>query len=281
MAVVTFYSHDSKETGQSLSVAAIATHIAIAHNYKVLIVSTSFNELTLENCFWEYSKIRQTSAVKDNNGPSIGLESGVEGLLKVLASNRTSNEIVKNYARIVLKDRLDVLLAPETKSYQEYINLTPNYTNIIKIADRYYDLVIVDLSKKMPRKDIQAVLEMSDVVMMNLVQRLETINNFIRLREANDFYKKRNVMLNIGRYDQFSKYNNKNVTRYMKERQELSVVPYNTLFLEACGEGTIIDFFLRLRNVVDDTDKNIIFEKLVAEADNNIIYKLQELQMKL
>jgi len=31
MAVVTFYSHDSKETGQSLSVAAIATHIAIAH----------------------------------------------------------------------------------------------------------------------------------------------------------------------------------------------------------------------------------------------------------
>lgn len=281
MAVVTFYSHDSKETGQSLSVAAIATHIAIADNYKVLIVSTSFNELTLENCFWEYAKIRQTSVVQSNSNPNVGLESGVEGLLKVLASNRTSNEIVKNYSRIVLKDRLDVLLAPETKSYQEYMAIAPNYANIIKIADRYYDLVIVDLSKKMPRKDIQSILEISDIVMMNLVQRLETINNFIRLREANDFYKKRNVMLNIGRYDQFSKYNNKNITRYMKERQELSVVPYNTLFLEACSEGTIIDFFLRLRNVVDDTDKNIIFEQAVAEADNNIIYKLQELQMKL
>lgn len=281
MAVVTFYSHDSKETGQSLSVAAIATHIAIAHNYKVLIVSTSFNELTLENCFWEYAKIRQTSVVQSNSNQSVGLESGVEGLLKVLASNRTSNEIVKNYSRIVLKDRLDVLLAPETKSYQEYMAIAPNYANIIKIADRYYDLVIVDLSKKMPRKDIQSILEISDIVMMNLVQRLETINNFIRLREANDFYKKRNVMLNIGRYDQFSKYNNKNITRYMKERQELSVVPYNTLFLEACSEGTIIDFFLRLRNVVDDTDKNVTFEKLVAVADNNIIYKLQELQMKL
>jgi len=281
MAVITFYSNDGKETGQSLSVAAIATHIAITHNYKVLIVSTSFNELTLENCFWEYAKIRQTSVVQSNSNPNVGLESGVEGLLKVLASNRTSNEIVKNYSRIVLKDRLDVLLAPETKSYQEYMAIAPNYANIIKIADRYYDLVIVDLSKKMPRKDIQSILEISDIVMMNLVQRLETINNFIRLREANDFYKKRNVMLNIGRYDQFSKYNNKNITRYMKERQELSVVPYNTLFLEACSEGTIIDFFLRLRNVVDDTDKNIIFEQAVAEADNNIIYKLQELQMKL
>lgn len=280
MAVVTFYSHDSKETGQSLSVAAIATHIAIAHNYKVLIVSTSFNELTLENCFWEYGKIRQTSVVTNNN-PSVGLESGVEGLIKVLASNRTSNEIVKNYARIVLKDRLDVLLAPETKSYQEYIELTQNYSNIIKIADRYYDLVLVDLSKKMPKKDIQSILEVSDIVMMNLVQRLETINNFIRLREANDFYKKRNVMLNIGRYDEFSKYNNKNITRYMKERQQLSVVPYNTLFFEACSEGTIIDFFLRIRNIIDETDKNVTFEQAVAVADSNIIYKLQELQMKL
>lgn len=281
MAVVTFYSNDSKETGQSLSAAAIATHIAIAHNYKVLIVSTSFNELTLENCFWEYAKIRQTSVVKDNISPSIGLDSGIEGLLKVLASNRTSNEIVKSYSRIVLKDRLDVLLAPTTTSYQEYMRITPNYANIIKEANRYYDLVIVDLSKKMPRQDIQSILEMSDVVMVNLVQRLETINNFIRLREASDFYKKRNVMLLLGRYDRFSKYNSNNITRYMKEKKELSVVPYNTLFFEACSEGTIVDFFLRLRNVVDDTDKNIIFEKSVAEADNNIIYKLQELQMKL
>ena len=243
MAVVTFYSHDSKETGQSLSVAAIATHIAIAHNYKVLIVSTSFNELTLENCFWEYAKIRQTSVVQDNNSPSVGLDSGIEGLLKVLASNRTSNEIVKNYSRIVLKDRLDVLLAPATTSYQEYMGITQNYANIIKTADRYYDLVLVDLSKKMPKKDIQSILEMSDVVMVNLVQRLETINNFIRLREANDFYRKRNVMLVLGRYDRFSKYNSKNITRYMKEKKELSVVPYNTLFFEACSEGTIVDFF--------------------------------------
>ncbi len=281
MAVITFYSNDSKETGQSLSVAAIATHIAIAHNYKVLIISTSFNDLTLENCFWEYGKIRQTSAVQANNSPSIGLDAGIEGLLKVLASNRTSNEIVKNYSRIVLKDRLDILLAPETTSYQEYMEITPNYSNIIKTADRYYDLVLVDLSKKMPKKDIQSVLEMSDVVMVNLVQRLRTINDFIRLREANDFYQKRNVMLLLGKYDKFSKYNNKNITRYMREKKELSVVPYNTLFFEACSEGTIIDFFLRLRNIADDTDKNVIFEKALEEADNNIIFKLQELQMKL
>ncbi|MCI9084741.1 MAG: hypothetical protein HFH46_03925 [Bacilli bacterium] len=280
MAIITFYSNDSKETGQSLSVAAIATHMAMNHNYKILVVSTSFNELTLENCFWEYNKIRPTGVIKDNS-QSVGLDSGIEGLLRVLASNRTSNEIVKNYSRIVLKDRLDVLLSPATRSYQEYMTITPNYSSILTVANRYYDIVIVDLSKKMPKQDINSILELSDVVMVNLVQRLNVLNDFIRLREANDFYKKRNVMLLLGRYDAFSKYNNKNITRYMKERKELSAVPYNTLFFEACTEGTIIDYFLRLKSITDETDKNLAFEKVLAEADNNIMYKLQELQMKL
>jgi len=280
MAIVTFYSNDSKETGQSLSVAAIATRMAIAHNYKILVVSTSFNDLTLENCFWEYNKIRPTGAIKDNS-QSIGLESGIEGLLKVLASNRTSTEIVKNYSRIVLKDRLDVLLSPVAKTYQEYAEVTTNYSNILTIANRYYDLVFVDLSKKMPKQDISSILELSDIVMVNLVQRLKTINDFIKIREESDFYKKRNVMLAIGRYDEISKYNNKNITRYMKEKKELSTVPYNTLYAEACSEGAIIDYFLKIRNITDETDKNVLFEKALEQTGSNIIYKLQELQMKL
>ena len=43
MAIITFKSNEIKETGQTLSVAAVATQIAIEHNYKVLLVSTNFN----------------------------------------------------------------------------------------------------------------------------------------------------------------------------------------------------------------------------------------------
>ena len=280
MAVITFYSNETKETGQTLSVAAIATHMAIEHNYKILIISTGFNDLTLENCFWEYDKIRPVSAFKAD-GKSVGLESGIEGLIKVLASNRTSNEIVKNYSRIVLRDRLDVLLSPKTQSYQEYATITQYYQEILSVANRYYDLIFIDLSKKMPKQDVANILQTSDVVVINLTQRLKTINDFVELRESNDFYRRKNVMLAIGRYDPFSKYNNKNITRYLKEKKGLSVVPYNTLFFEACSEGTIIDFFLKVRNITDETDRNINFVKEVKEADNNIIFKLQELQMKI
>lgn len=132
MAIITFCSNEIKETGQTLSLAAIAAYMAIEHNYKILIVSTSFNELTLENCFWEYEKIRPTGLIKKDE--KVGIESGIEGLVKALKSNRTSNEIIKNYSRIVLRDRLDVLISPATKSYQEYSEIAENYVDILQTA---------------------------------------------------------------------------------------------------------------------------------------------------
>ena len=279
MAIVTFCSNEIKETGQTLSLAAVATYMAIEHNYKMLIISTDFNDLSLENCFWEYDKIRTNGAIKSDQ--NIGIESGIEGLIKALNSNRTSNEIIRNYSRIVLRDRLDVLLTPATKLYQEYAEITGNYVDILQIAKRYYDLIFVDLSKKMPRKDAAAILKLSDIVVINMTQRLKTINDFMTLRQANDFYQRKNVMLLMGRYDKNSKYNTKNVTRYLKEKKTVSAVPYNTLFLEACSEGGIIEFILKAKNVEDETDTNNIFIKELKTVDENIIFKLQELQMKI
>lgn len=281
MAIITFCSNETKETGQTLSLAAIASFMAIEHNYKILVVSTNFNDLSLENCFWEYSKIRPTGAIKVDGQKNIGLESGIEGLIKVLNSNRTSTETVKNYSRIVLRDRLDVFLSPVTKSYQEYAQITPYYTNILQIANRYYDLIFVDLSKKMPKQDANDILQLSDIVVVNLTQRLKTINDFMQLRESNEFYQRKNVMLAIGRFDRFSKYNSKNITRYLKEKKLISVIPYNTLFFEACSEGTVIDFLLKIKNITDESDRNNSFIKEIQAIDNSIIFKLQELQMKM
>ena len=278
MAIITFCSNETKETGQTMSLAATAAYMAIEHNYKILVISTDFNDLSLENCFWEYDKIRKASTIKEDE--KVGIESGIEGLIKALISNRTSNEIIRNYSRIVLKDRLDILLAPTTKVYQEYIQIAESYTDILQVAKRYYDLIFVDLSKKMPRKVAAEILKLSDILVINMTQRLKTINDFMELRETNDFYQRKNVMLLMGRYDKNSKYNIKNVTRYLKEKKMISVVPYNTLYLEAASEGGIIEFMLKAKNVTDELDSNNIFIKELKKLDENIIFKLQELQMK-
>lgn len=280
MAVITFCSNEIKETGQTLSMAAIASYMAIEHNYKILMISTGFNDLTLENCFWEYNKIRSTGGVLKQDVGTIGLVSGVEGLIKALNTNRTNTEIVRNYSKIVLKNRLDVLLSPNTRSYQEYVEIAKYYTEILQTANKFYDFVFVDLSKRMPLKEVTEILQTSDIIVMNLTQRLRTIDDFIALRENSEFYRRKNIILNIGRYDKFSKYNDKNITKYLREKQQVSVVPYNTLFFEACSEGTVIDLLLKLRSITDDTDRNVMFVKELKNLDNNIIVKMQELQMK-
>ena len=277
MAIITFKSNELKETGQTLSISAIATQMAIEHNRKILLVSTSFKDQTLENCFWEVGK------TADNNftqGASIGVESGIEGLMRVLASNKTSPEIIKNYSKIILRDRLDVLPSPKTQQYNEYEEIALRYPEVLKIASMYYDMILVDLSKRMSPQCEKQIIEMSDIVVTSMTQRLKSIDDFAELRERDEFYKRKNIMLLIGRYDNYSKYNIKNITRYLREKNNVSVVPYNTLYFEACSEGKIIDFFLSLKTV-DESDRNYLFIKEVNEDVAAIFNKLQELQMRL
>lgn len=278
MAIITFKSNERKETGQTLSLVAIATQMAVEHSYKILIVSTNFKDQTLENCFWELDRLNKP--IITNQKVSIGVDSGVEGLIKVLASNKTSNDIVRNYSKTILRDRLDVLLSPNTEDYNEYSQICKEYPEILRIADRYYDLIFVDLCGRMEERVEEDIINVSDIIVVNLTQRLKTINDFIELKESNDFYKRKNIMLLMGRYDAHSKYNIKNVTRYMKERNQILAIPYNTLYFEACSEGKAIDFFLKLKNI-DENDRNHLFLNETNRADDAIIYKLQELQMKI
>lgn len=280
MAIITFWSNEKNETAQTLSMAAVATYMAIEHNYKILILSTKYQDKTLEECFWDLSKSK--ALIREITGnKKVSLDSGIDGLIKIIASNKTSPEIVTNYTRIVFKDRLDVLFSTEeSKTEEEYMGVKKIYPEIIKTANQYYDLVFVDLNKGLDEAYNKEILEMSDVIMVNLTQRLRLINDFAKLREEEEFLKKRNIMLLLGRYDKFSKYSVKNIARFYHMKKEPLDVPYNTLFFEACSEGKIADFFLRMHNL-DKADRNAVFIQEVKKIAESIIYKLQELQTRI
>ena len=279
MSIVTFWNSSKQQTGQTLSIAAIATYMAIEHNYKILIISTSFRDKTLESCFWELDKEKKP-IFSSNKMTTVGIDSGVEGLIRGLVSSKTNPAMVKDYSKTVLRERLDVLVSPNAETYQDYEKIASNYPEIIKTANRYYDMIFVDLNRRMDRDQAKSILDISDVIIVNMTQRLRNIDEIMALRNEDDFYKQRNVMLLIGRYDSHSKYNVKNVTRYMKEKKNVLAIPYNTLYFEACSEGKAVDFFLRLKRL-DATDRNSIFLKGANEVVEAIISKLQELQAKL
>lgn len=284
MAIIAFWSEEEKETGQTMSMVALSTYMAIEHNYRILDISANFKDQTLENSYWDTTRmdnlVKTIASTENVNTSQIGLESGIEGLAKIVNSNKTSKNIISNYAKVVFNNRLDVLCSARTQDYEEYIEISKIYPNILQIANRDYDLVFIDISKKMPEEQKNRILEIADVIIVNITQRLKTIDSFMRLRQENEFFKKNNILLNIGRYDRYSKYNVKNLTRYIREKKDIYAIPYNTLFFESCSEGSVAELFLRLRKV-DEEDRNANFMDEIKRLTKDLIYKMQELQLKV
>ena len=278
MSIITFWSNGREQTGKTLSIAAITTHMAIEHNYKILVISTAYKDSTLDRCFWEEKKVKRNLGLFGPN-TNIALEEGIVGLNKIMNSNKLSPENITNYTKIIFKDRLEIL--PSFKGdITEYKELVKSYPDIINLANNYYDLVFVDLDMNMDNAVADIILKNSNLVIANLSQRLTSISSFIQIREEVPILNSKKSLILIGRYDKFSKYTVKNISRYMGEKNKVSTIPYNTLFFEACEEAKVPDLFLRLRKV-DEEDRNNFFISEVKRVSENIIYRLQDLQMKM
>lgn len=278
MSIVTFWNNGKEQTGKTLSLAAICTHLAIEHNYRILVISTGYKDENLDNCFWRPRKMKKNLGLFGPN-TNIAMEEGIAGLTKIMKSNRLSPDNITNYTKIIFKDRLEIL--PTFKgSRTEYEDIRRYYPEIISLANNYYDLVFVDLDKQLQDDISDTILTNSNLIVVNLSQRITSINNFIEIREEKTILKSKKTLLLLGRYDRYSKYNIKNISRYLGEKNKVSTIPYNTLFFEACEEAEVPDLFLKLRKTGED-DRNGFFLSEVKRTADNIIYRLQDLAMKM
>lgn len=279
MSVVTFWSNGREETGKTLSLAAISTYIAIEHNYKILVIATGFQDKTLSNCFWKENKVIKKSLglSKTNNSTIMG--EGIEGLATMAKSNKVSPENITNYTKVIFKDHLEILPGFQGER-EKYEDLKNKYAEVISIANQYYDLVFVDLDSQIGSDIESTILQNSNLIVVTLNQRLTRIDKFIQTREKVPILKSMKTLLMIGRYDRYSKYSIKNLSRYMKEKNRVSTIPYNTLFFEACEEAKVPDLFLSFRKI-NEEERNGFFLAEVRRTSENIIYRLQDLQMRI
>lgn len=278
MSIITFWSNGEEQTGKTLSIAAIATHLAVEHNYKILVISTGYKDKILDHCFWKEKKVKRNLGLFGPN-TNVGMEEGIIGLEKAIRSNKVSPENITNYTKIVFKDRLEIL--PSFKGEKEdYEELKTTYFNIINLANSYYDLVLVDLDTEMQPEIIDKILANSNLIVANINQGLSSIDRFMELREEITILKSKKTLILVGRYDRFSKYTAKNISRYMKEKTIVSTIPYNTLFFEASEEAKVPDLFMSMK-ITDEDDRNRFFLTEVKKTAESIIYRLQDISMKM
>ena len=287
MSIVTFWNDDREQSGKTLTSVAVATKMAIERNYKILLISTSFQDPTIKNCFWgnEVQKSLKIFGGKSNN---IAVENGIEGLSKLITSNKMSPNVITDYTKVIFKGRLEVLggfVGAKDKTteenYIEYRKIEECYIELIRSANQYYDMVIVDLDKELDAKIKEEILQISNLNVLVFSQRLESLNRYKALKEASKEISGPKCIPVIGRYISQSKYNIKNITKYLEEKKEINVIPFNLLYFEAAEEVGVVDLFLRMNNIRDKSDDNYIFMQHVLSLTDKIIKRLQELQMRM
>ena len=278
MPIISFWNNKNVETGKTLSLVAIATYMAIMHNYKILIVDTEFNKDTIRDCFWEADR---EGFINEINSKRTDISTGIEGLAKAVMSNKSSPEIITNYTKIVFRDRLEILLGVKGDDYEAYNRIVGVYKDILLFAKKTYDMVFVNMPNGLDDNS-KEILSISDLIILNSKQNMKFVEELVKVRNENpQLFPEGKTLINLGEYDQYSKYNTKNLARFFGERKELLAVPYCTQFFEACNEGKTADYFIKYNKIMDISDSNAIFIMEVKRTVERIIYRLQEMQLRM
>jgi len=276
MAIISFWSNGKGETGKATAMAAITTYLAMHHNYKILVLDTKYNDYFYTDCYWKEDK---TIKLIHSQNQKTNLVSGISGLTKAILSKKTSPEIVTNYTKIVFKNRLEILTDTKTEDDDYKVHKTV-FKDIARIANQYYDLVFIDIDHNLDKDTTNSLLEISDLVVFNISQKIRQINDYLKAKEENTILKEKAFIPILGKFDGNSKYTAKNISRYLKEKETICTIPYNTLFFEACNEAEVADFFIKYRKI-NSKDKNFLFLEEVKKISEKIIQKLKELQMRM
>ncbi len=276
MAVIAFWSGEDRECGQTFSMAAIATYMCVEHNYRTLLINGNFQNDTLERCFWNVNRIN-TFAAQVNRG-KIDIASGAEGLVSAIASNKTSPEIVATYTKAIFKSRLDVLPGLKTTSPIEFEKSMMLYKQLLLSANKYYDFVFIDVPKGLKSETTSSILNVANAIIYVLSPNMALIEKYLINKQKLDIMKKGNLIPLLARENFNSKYNARNVARFIGEKRGIPSIADSYLFSEAANEAGVANFFLKTKTSTSAVKVNDRFLKSVSDVDNRIIAKLKELQ---
>ena len=247
MAIITFWNDNTGKIGQTHSALAISAYMGTEHNYKILLMSTGYNDQVALQAFGVQDRVKAVKLLT-NNKQTMDLESGIEGMSKLAAAKRLTPDMVPNYTKIVYKNRLEVVTAPNERADLDYNRIYTSCKDILTVAKQHYDIVIVDLNRGIKDETTKELLKMSNIIVLNIEQKPSELEKIVSLRENKELFPPKQVLSLINYYDRKSKYSSKNISREIGEKKEILTVPYCNLFRRSCARRTNSRIFLKYKN---------------------------------
>jgi len=251
--LISFWGLQKGQTGNTSSFIGSAAMMGLDYETHILAAQSDTSSAVLENVF------RKTGIKnEESNFNSIGYDA-LENLVR---SGQLSPSNFKDYATPVLGNHLDILSSSaKQQSHSDLARVRDVIEKICSNALPAYDLTLFDVtsgSKDFSENEMDnQVLNLSDLIVVSLNQNKSVLENFFE-NTVNELQDKNYIIL-LGQYDQFSRWNEKNISRLFKVKKPIFVVPHNASYMDALNENKIIEFFLKRKNInKDDTDFGFI-----------------------
>lgn len=255
---IAFWSNVHGQTATTSNMISIALMTALEYRLKVLITHNHFEMSTLESSLIEMKYLNNEAIELSDNG--------IDALARFLKSSKLDKDNIVNYTTNILTKKLDMLMGTTHTHKDLYMNDLNNVINqILSLAQEFYDIVLIDVSSGKNELS-NKILKNSDIIVVNLNQNINVLNEFFEnYKEIMD-----KCIFLIGRYDSNSRINKKNIMRKYGLKKNISVIPYNIEFSDACSEGKAVDFFLKNVSAKKD-DLNYYFLEEVRSAVKMIL----------
>ncbi|TVX85652.1 hypothetical protein FPZ44_25030 [Paenibacillus agilis] len=176
-------------------------------------------------------------------------DTGIDALERLIRSQRLTPESVRNNTISLERNRLDLLLGTMKQNEELYDGLSKVIQDIFHTAGQYYHSVLVDLHHGNKNMITNALLESSDLVVVNLSQNMNQLEQFFEKEDWPAALDNKKMIIVLGHYDPKSKYTITNIKRHFKVQVPMFAVPYCSSFKDACNDKDILGWFIKNQNI--------------------------------
>ncbi|MEG0072870.1 MAG: hypothetical protein RR922_01150 [Clostridia bacterium] len=238
MSKVIFWSPKSTRTGSTHSLIAISALTGIDNKFSSIILQGHWQNKVIESAFTPYFDLKAMDAFTNSN-------IGMSALTRLIDSNKLSAEGIKNYAKPILKNRLDVLYGLNVKEREAYRKMFENMAYVLDRADDAYDVVFFDSPKGQDSHAVTNVLKTADIIVVTVSQNIIDIDEFFSRYDEIQILKEKKHIIVIGDYVPTSKYTAFNLKSKYKMKVPIYTIPNCVQFRDAVNDGNVVDFLFK------------------------------------
>lgn len=269
MPIISFWNPTSvAQTGTTATMVAVANSIATRYpKHKILLTQTHFSNMELETSYFNMDRMASKGNLDDIT------DTGIDALERLLRSNKISPESIQIYSK-PKGTSIEVLYGSFKADQDSFGRVLETMPFMLEYAVQCYDMVFVDLTKGTSVKEVNEILQKSDIIVVTMNQDKEVLRDMLKQFETLKILQEKPIIPVFSRYDRYLAYNARNILRtfnFKFDKREVYTVPYNSQFFDACNDGRALEFFVENINADVATDRNGYFISEVANISDRVI----------